>query len=495
MCARSGDNLRRKVERARGDLPENAIGPIVNDEFGDVFGSLIAITGDGFNYRELKEIADEVRDELLLIDDAAKVEIVGAQEERVFVVFENARLAELGMSPIQLQAALQERNIVLPGGDVTSPYEKIVLEPTGNFESLEELRRSIVSLPQSNAMVRLEDILTIQRGYVDPPDTMVRFNGEPALMLGISLREGGNILRLGKGIEDVIERAQRVYPVGVDFELLNFQPRDVERKINDFVRNLVQAVVFVAAIMLVFLGIRTGLIVASLIPSAILASFLVMSLLNIGLDQMSLAALIIALGMLVDNAIVMSESIMVQTGRGKPVAEAAVDSARELRVPLLTSSLTTAAAFLPIFLSESTTGEYTAPLFKVVTITLLCSWVIALTLIPLLCVLCLRVAAPSDNRRSLARRFGFLYRSALLFALRNRALTLAGRAARVRAVTAGARASAADLLSPETTGRRLPSSWTCRSDRRSSVPTRLPTRSKRSSRQASPLRATMPAVS
>ncbi len=420
------DNLRRKVERARGDLPESVIGPIVNDEFGDVFGSLIAVTGDGFEYRELKEIADEVRDELLLIDDAAKVEIVGAQEERVFVVFENARLADLGMSPVQLQLALQERNIVLPGGDVTSEYEKIVLEPTGNFESVEELRRSIVSLPQSNAIVRLEDILTIERGYVDPPEVTVRFNGEPALMLAISLREGGNILRLGDGILDVMRRAQRVYPVGVDFELLNFQPRDVENKINDFVSNLVQAVVFVAAIMLVFLGLRTGLVVASLIPATILASFLVMSLLDIGLDQMSLAALIIALGMLVDNAIVMSESIMVQAGRGKPVIQAALDSARELRFPLLTSSLTTAAAFLPIFLSESNTGEYTAPLFKVVTITLLCSWVIALTLIPVLCVLFMRVKSDDGESGRVMATFYRVYELALLFALRNRTLTLIG---------------------------------------------------------------------
>ncbi|MBT8441950.1 MAG: efflux RND transporter permease subunit [Gammaproteobacteria bacterium] len=420
------DNLRRKVERARGDLPEDVIGPIVNDEFGDVFGSLIAVTGDGFNYRELKEIADEVRDELLLIDDAAKVEIVGVQEERVFVVFENARLAELGMSPVQLQVALQERNIVLPGGDVTSEYEKIVLEPTGNFESLDELRKSIVSLPQSNAMVRLEDILTIERGYVDPPEVMARFNGEPALMLAVSLREGGNILRLGEGIEDVMRRAQRVYPVGVDFELLNFQPRDVEDKINAFVRNLVQAVVFVAAIMLLFLGLRTGLIVASLIPATILASFLVMSVLDIGLDQMSLAALIIALGMLVDNAIVMSESIMVQAGRGKPVVQAALDSARELRIPLLTSSLTTAAAFLPIFLSESNTGEYTAPLFKVVTITLLCSWVIALTLIPVLCVLFLKVKESDEGPGRIMTGFYCVYDAGLRFALRNRTLTLIG---------------------------------------------------------------------
>jgi len=419
------DNLRRKVEKAAGELPEDVIGPVVNDEFGDVFGSLIALTGDGFSYRELKEIADQVRDELLLIDNAAKVEIVGAQEERVFVVFENARLAELGMSPLQLQAALQERNIVLPGGDVNSQYEKIVLEPTGNFESLDELRRSIVSLPMSNAMVHLEDILSIERGYVDPPETTVRFNGEPALMLAVSLREGGNILRLGTGIQDVMERARRVYPVGVDFELLNFQPDDVRNKINAFVRNLGQAVAFVAAIMLLFLGLRTGLIVASLIPATILAAFLVMSVLGIGLDQMSLAALIIALGMLVDNAIVMSESIMVQTGRGKPVVAAALDSAHELRIPLLTSSLTTAAAFLPIFLSESNTGEYTAPLFKVVTITLLCSWVIALTLIPVLCVLFLKVRPGGGEPGPWSSRFYGLYETGLLFALRNRALTLA----------------------------------------------------------------------
>ena len=257
------DSLRRKVEKAAGDLPDGVVGPFVNDEFGDVFGSLIALTGDGFDYRELKQIADEVRDELLLIDDAAKVEIVGAQEERVFVVFENARLAELGMSPLQLQAALQERNIILPGGDVTSEFEKILLEPTGNFESLDELRRSIISLPQSNAMVRFEDVLSIERGYVDPPEVMVRFNGEPSLMLAVSLRDGGNILRLGEGVQDVMRRAQRVYPVGIDFELLNFQPLDVELKINTFVKNLGQAVFFVAAIMLVFLGVRTGLIVAT----------------------------------------------------------------------------------------------------------------------------------------------------------------------------------------------------------------------------------------
>lgn len=419
------DSLRRKVERARSELPDDVIGPFVNDEFGDVFGSLVAVTGDGFNYRELKEVADEVRDELLLIDTAAKVEIVGAQAERVFVVFDNARLAELGLSPLQLQAVLQERNIVLPGGDVTTTYEKVVMEPTGNFESLDELRRAIVSVPGSAAIVHLEDVLSIERAYVDPPEVIVRFGGEPALILGVSLRDGGNILRLGEGITDVIDRARRVYPVGIEFNLLNFQPDDVQRKIGSFVINLVQAVALVAVIMLLFLGIRTGLIVASLIPATILLSFLVMSLFNIGLDQMSLAALIIALGMLVDNAIVMSESIVAQAEGGKSVKQAAIDSASELRLPLLTSSLTTSAAFLPIFLSESNTGEYTAPLFKVVTITLLCSWVMSLMLIPVLCVLFLRVGGGRATRqRGGGEWISNIYRSGLMLALRNRAVTL-----------------------------------------------------------------------
>jgi len=426
------DSLRRKVERARIELPDGIIGPLVNDEFGDVFGSLLAITGDGFSYRELREMADEVRDELLLIDSVTKVEITGAQAERVFVIFDNARLAELGLSPIQLQAALQERNIVLPGGDVTTEFEKVVMEPTGNFESLEELRRAIISVPGSDAMLHVEDVLSIERGYVDPPEVIVRYNGEPALILGVSLREGGNILQLGAGINDVLDRARRVYPVGVDFDLLNFQPADVERKINSFVRNLLQAIAFVALIMLLFMGIRTGLIVASLIPVTILTSFMIMSVFDIGLDQMSLAALIIALGMLVDNAIVMSESILVQTGQGKPVQQAAIDSALELRLPLLTSSLTTSAAFLPIFLSQSNTGEYTAPIFKVVTITLLCSWVMSLTLIPVLCVLFLRVSQSSDQsssreaawKNSFTDAFNRFYTTSLLLVLRHRAITL-----------------------------------------------------------------------
>ncbi|WP_306296594.1 efflux RND transporter permease subunit [Candidatus Entotheonella palauensis] len=413
------DKLRRKVEKATTDLPGGIIGPTVNDEFGDVFGILMMLTGDGFTYRELKDVADAVRDELLLIEDVAKVEIFGAQDERLFVEYSNARLAELGLSPTQLQQILASRNIIIPGGDITTPYEKIVLEPSGNFESVDALRRTVINLPNSRDVVYLEDLVSITRGYIDPPTRKMRCAGEPCLGLAVSMREGGNIVELGERVKVEMSRIESYYPIGIEFDYVQFQPEAVEKKVNEFVNSLLQAVGIVALVMLITLGLRTGLVVASLIPMAMLMSLLVMSFLDIGLDQMSLASLIIALGMLVDNAIVMSESIMVQMAAGRPRVEAAVSSANELKIPLLTSSLTTAAAFLPIFLAESSTGEYTAPLFKVVTITLLCSWVLSLTMVPLFCVAFLNVKI-SQEESTFDSRFYRLYRGFLIGILRLR---------------------------------------------------------------------------
>ncbi len=417
------DDLRRKVDRVRPDLPEGTVGPFVNDEFGDVFGILIALTGEGFSYAALKEVADQVRKDLLLLRDVAKVEICGAQQERVFVEYNNARLAELGLSPYQLAQILDSLNIVLPGGHVSTEDERIVLEPTGSFESIEDLRRTVINLPGRPGALYLEDLASITRGYIDPPESRMHYMGVPCLGLAVNLREGGDILRLGRDVRDLIRRLQGVYPVGIEFDWVAFQPEHVARKVNDFVSNLVQAVGIVLAVMLVTMGIRAGLAVAPLIPLSMLMSLLVMSLLRIGIDQMSLAALIIALGMLVDNAIVMSESILVQTGEGKPPIEAAVDSGAELRIPLLTSSLTTAAAFLPIYLAESSTGEYCAPLFEVVTIALLSSWVLSLTVTPLLCVRLLK-PKPGGRKGRLAAAFYEAYRFGLLAGLRHRSLAL-----------------------------------------------------------------------
>jgi len=415
------DRLRRKVERAARDLPSDVIGPNVDDEYGDVFGIILSISADpgDFEYAEIKRIADEVRDELLLIPDVAKVEVYGAQDERVFVEYSNARLSELGISPMQLKELLDSQNIIIPGGEVRTEYETIVLEPSGNFESVEQVRRSVIALPGRRDVLFLEDIAEIRRGYVDPPTTRMRASGAPSLGLAISMRDGGNIISLGEQVRAAVDRVRAVYPIGIDFDTIQFQPAAVEVLVRGFAGNLLQAVGIVALVMLASLGIRTGLVVASLIPMAMLAALMVMGFLDIGLDQMSIAALIISLGMLVDNAIVMSESIMVQIAAGKKPFQAAVDSAAELRVPLLTSSLTTAAAFLPIYLADSTTGEYTAALFKVVTITLLCSWLLALTMIPMLCVRFLRVpSAPGDTRYD--SRFYHSYRRALLTGLRYR---------------------------------------------------------------------------
>lgn len=411
------DNLRRKIDAVKDELPNEAQAPIVNDEFGDVFGIVIGLTAEGYTNREMKEIADKAKDDLLRLSEAAKVDIFGAQEERVFIEYNNAQLAELGLSPSQLRDQLTNRNIVIPGGSINIKNEKISLEPSGNFESVEEIRKTIIQIPGSDQVFYLSDITNISRGYVDPAKSIVNLSGEKALTIAISMREGGNNIILGEQVIETLDRLTQVFPIGVEFSLVSFLPKEVEQKVNDFASNLVQAIFVVTIVMLMSLGFRTGLIVATLIPASMIFGILIMSFFNIGIDQISLAALIIALGMLVDNGIVMTESIMVRMAEGQNPVEAAVDSASELKIPLLTSSLTTAAAFLPIFLAESTTGEYTASLFKVVTITLMCSWLLSMTIIPLLCVQFLKVKKQKQSFNSYVYQ---VYRKILVFLLRFR---------------------------------------------------------------------------
>ncbi|ALU43307.1 efflux RND transporter permease subunit [Pseudoalteromonas rubra] len=417
------DNLRRKIETVENDLPSDAQKPIVNDEFGDVFGVVIGLTAEGYSYREMEEVAEQVRDELLRLPEAAKVDIFGAQEQRVFIEFENAKLASLGISPGQLKDQLAARNIVNPGGSIFIDDETLALEPSGNFESVEDIAGTIINITGSEQVILLSDIARVYRDYVDPAKVKVRVADEEGMTIAISMRHGGNNLLLGEQVLDAIHYLESVYPIGVDFKLLSFLPREVEQKVDDFVSNLIQAVLVVTVVMLFSLGLRTGLIVASLIPMSMVFGILAMSFFDISIDQISLAALIIALGMLVDNGIVMSESIMVQMERGKSAVEAAVDSAEELKVPLLVSSLTTGAAFLPIFLAESATGEYTASLFKVVTITLLCSWLLAMTMIPMLCVLFTRVKSQAANYDA---GIYLTYKQILMGLIKHRWITLAG---------------------------------------------------------------------
>ncbi|MCB1605829.1 MAG: efflux RND transporter permease subunit [Xanthomonadales bacterium] len=419
------DDLRRKVEDVSKDLPQGTIPPEVNDEFGDVFGSVYALTGEGFDYAELKTIADQIRDDLLKIPEVAKVEIHGAQEEAIFVEYANAQLTELGLSPQRLSMALTGVNILSSGGSVVSGRERIALEPTGNFESVADLAKTTLPLP-GGGVAYLGDIATVTRGYKDPPRSLARSDGSSALAIAVSMREGGDILKLGEILDRRVPELEASYPWGIRLERIWFQAELVKQSIASFVSSLLQAVAIVVLVMVAFLGLRTGLVVAALIPTAIIISFFVMQQFGININQISLAALIIALGLLVDNAIVMVESVLVKREAGVGPLDAAVESGQELKLPLLISSLTTGAAFLPIAMAESAVGEYTSDIFYVVTITLLVSWLVSMTLIPLLTTVAIRVKQTAASDQALSGRGYDFYRRVLLASLRHRLLFGAG---------------------------------------------------------------------
>lgn len=418
------DDLRRKVEDTRPALPDSAFDPSVSTDLGDVYEVSYALIGEGFSDAELYAVAEEVRDEFLLGPEVAKVQIVGEQDERVFIEYDTARLAELGLSPASLQAILSAQNITAPGGQILTERESIVIEPSGSFESVEAIRRTTINVPGRTDLVFLEDIAQVRRAYVDPPKALCYLDGERALTISASMRKGGNIIDMGADLATRVRHLEEGLPIGIEFTRIVDVPRDVQGTIDDFVANLLQAVAVVLVVMLLFLGVRTGMVIVTLIPTTMMLTIALMGGFDIGLDQVSLAALIIALGMLVDNAIVMAEAIVVRMQSGESARDAALGAANELRLPLLVSSLTTSAAFLPIFLAESSMGEFTASLFKVVTLALLSSWVLALTMIPLLCVLFLDVkprAADDDGEG----RFGRLYRATLSFCLRRKWVPIA----------------------------------------------------------------------
>lgn len=421
------DSLRRKIESVQNQLPDGAQSSVVNDEYGDVFGIVITITGDGYDYAEIKEVADEVRDEFLRLPLVSKVDLYGVQQEQIFIEYNNTQLNELGISPSYLQNFLANKNIILSGGEFQTKNESITVEPSGNLESVRALKRTYVPIPNSNEVLPLGNIAKIYRGYVKPLKSKVHYNGENGITLAVAMIEGGNIVALGAEVDELLNRLKSVYPWGVSFNKVAFQPELVEKTVSSFMSNLLQAIAVVSAVMLLTLGFRTGLVVASLIPVTIATSIAVMYSLGIGLDQVSLAALMIALGMLVDNSIVMAESILTRMEQGQSSVSSAIDSANELKIPLLISSLTTAAAFLPIYLAESTTGEYTAPIFEVVSITLLASWLFSLTMIPLFCTLFLKVKMKENHEETntLVNRIENRYSSWLDTIIEYRYITIA----------------------------------------------------------------------
>ncbi|BDD09474.1 multidrug transporter AcrB [Fulvitalea axinellae] len=391
------DLVRRKMQAL--SLPEGVHWELRDDGVGEVYGISLGLISDGLPYDEMKDYADDIRDALVKLPDAAKVEIGGAQEERVYVDFDNARLARYGLTVGQLKNLIASRNILVSGGTISQGEESVILEPTGNFDRVEELKRMLVPVGESGEVVYLGDITNIHKGYISPAKSFVRVNGQKALSLAISLKKGANIVRLGEDVNRAVDTLIDDLPVGLSLVRLTSMDEFVSTSVDDFMSNLLQSVAIVLLVMLIFLGMRTGFVISSLIPMVTLATLLVMGLIGMGLNQVTLAALIMALGMMVDNAVVVSESIMVKMEEGADRMTAAVDSCKELFIPLLISTLTTSVAFLSFYLAESVMGEIMGPIFVVITIALLASWIISLSMIALLCYFFIKVNGPGEEQK------------------------------------------------------------------------------------------------
>ena len=374
--------VRKKIGDIRGTLPAGIQGPYFNDEFGDTYTNLYAITGAGFDYRELKLAADRVRAEFLRVPGVAKVDFIGEQDERVFVEMSNAKLATLGIEPAQIFATLAAQNVVAPAGTFETPVDRIVVRPSGAYVSLDDIRE--LSLRAGGRIIRLGDVATVTRGYADPPTQTMRVGGREAIGVGVTMAAGGDVIHLGRDLDREIARLAPALPAGMELSEVASMPRAVQRSVNQFVRSLAEAVLIVLVVSLVSLGLRTGLVVAVSIPLVLAATFVAMAALDIGLHKISLGALILSLGLLVDDAIIAVEMMAIKLEQGLDRFRAASYAYTSTAFPMLTGTLVTVAGFLPIATAKSATGEYTRSIFQVSAIALVASWIVAVVVIPYL---------------------------------------------------------------------------------------------------------------
>ena len=372
--------VRKKVGDIRRTLPSEIAGPFFNDEFGDVFGTIYAFTGDGFTMAQLKEHAESVRQELLRVPDVAKVELIGTQDERIYVEVSPTRLASLGIDPGRIAEQLAAQNIVTPAGTVQTPERSVALRVTGQFDSvsaIEELRLAVGS-----RVIRLGDIARVRRGQIEPPVYTMRFGGRQAIGVAVSMTATGDVLRLGDNLAATMQRIKADLPIGIEFAKVSDQPRIVRGAVGVFVRALFEAVAIVLLVSFISLGLRAGAVVALVIPLVLAATFLGMAIFGIDLHRVSTGALVIALGLLVDDAMIAVEMMTRKIEEGLDKFHAATFAYNSTAFPMLTGTLITAAGFLPIATANSTTGEYTFAIFAVVTLALLISWVMAVTAAP-----------------------------------------------------------------------------------------------------------------
>ena len=374
--------VRKKMADIRHELPQGTIGPFFNDEFGDTFGNVYAFTADGFTHAELRDYVQDVRQLLLEIPDVQKVELVGVQAERIWVEFSSRRLALLGLSPPAIFDVLQRQNAMVPAGAVETAGDRVYLRVSGDFDSVEAVRNTAISV--GGRTFRLGDIAEVRRGYADPPTYTMSWNGKEAIGLAVSMRRGGNVLKLGDALNKRMTEIEANLPMGVTVERVSDQPRVVRDSINIFVSALGEAVAIVLAVSFLTLGFRSGAVVALSIPLVLASTALAMQVMGIDLHRISLNALIIALGLLVDDAIIAVEMMVVKMEQGMDRMAAASYTYTSTAFPMLAGTLVTAAAFMPVGLAQSGTGEYAGAMFWVVIVALLISWVVAVVFTPYL---------------------------------------------------------------------------------------------------------------
>ena len=374
--------VRNMVNDIKSSFPSGVIGPFFNDRFDDVFGSIYALTGDGFSYEDLRVHAETIRRTLLGIPNVKKVQLVGVQPEKIFIEMESGKLSQMGIDPNLLIAAIKTQNAMAASGMVETSSDNVYLRVSGMFESIDNVRK--IPVRAAGRTFRLGDIATVTRGFVDPPDPMMFFNGKPAIGIALSMDKGGNILKLGEDLEKTIERIKTDLPLGLEIGQVSNQPDIVEDSIGEFIKSLLEAVVIVLIVSFVSLGLRSGIVVALCIPLVLAGVFACMKIGGIDLHKVSLGALIISLGLLVDDAIIAIEMMSVKLEQGWSRYDAACYAYTATALPMLTGTLITCAGFIPIGFAKGNAAEFSSSLFTVITMALLLSWVVSVVVTPLL---------------------------------------------------------------------------------------------------------------
>ena len=419
------DELRRKVSDVQSKLPPGAGPSVVYDDFGDVYGIFYAVYGDGYSYAELKDHVDLLRRELLLVEDVGKITTYGERPEVVYVEISRAKLAQLGISPHTIYNTLSGQNLVQPAGKTEVGSQYIRIEPTGGFTSVEEIGNLLILQEDATASkLYLKNIATITRGYAEPPTSVMRYNGHQAIGLGISTVLGGNVATMGEAVKQRIRELEEETPIGMELGVVAHQADSVNTAVSGFVISLIEALAIVIGVLMIAMGLRSGVLIGVILLLTVLGTFIVMLYQGIMLERISLGALIIALGMLVDNAIVVVEGILINMRSGMDRVKAASKTVGQTIWPLFGATIVAIMAFAAIGASQDSTGEYCRSLFQVILISLMLSWVLAITVTPLFGVMFLKVKAGSGSADPYGGAMFRMYRSFLRLCLRFRWVTV-----------------------------------------------------------------------